>query len=265
MWSFELRVTDSGKPAETATSTSAVLTVQKASPSIAISLSSTSIVVGHTATGSAVLSGGYNVSGNVTYYVYSNGACSGTGIVVGSPVKVASSNVPSSASQVFNSAGTSGWYAVYSGDANNNPITSKCQALTVSLVISAPTSVTIGAGSTVHFMVNATDPDSTQPIQLNVNNRPSGASFPPSQSSSIVSSLFTWTPTTAGNYNVTFTAEAGGVTTSLEVTIHVNAAAKAAPLPILQYSIFGIVGFLIVLSAAVILRRFQNPKRKLSS
>ena len=67
---------------------------------------------------------------------------------------------------------------------------------------------------------------------------------------------------TPGDYNVTFTATAGGVSTSSEVTIHVIAPVKAASLPLLSYSIFGVLGFLAVLAAALLLRRFQNPRRK---
>jgi hypothetical protein len=240
------------------------LTVTIAGLSITLTVSASALKVGSSLTLTASLIGGFQSTGTLAYDYVVGSACPSTTPKTFGTVTITDGAVPNLVGQTVDSAGIYRIYAVYGGDSNNNPTTSSCQTVTVSPVLSAPTSLTIGAGSTVHFMVNATDPDSTQPIQLNVNNRPSGASFASSQSSSTVSSLFTWTPTVAGDYNVTFTAEAGGVTTSLQVTIHVNAAAKTAPLPILQYSIFGIVGFVIVLIAAVILRRFQNPKRKLN-
>ena len=73
-------------------------------------------------------------------------------------------------------------------------------------------------------------------------------------------------PTEASTHSAgtrTFTAAAGGVSTSSQVTIHVIALNKTAPLPIVSYSIFGIVGFLAVLAVALLLRRYQNPRRKL--
>jgi hypothetical protein len=241
------------------------ISVNKASPLLTANLSDYTILVGNSVSISSGMSGGFEPSGTVTYEYVEGSSCLGTSPKTIAPtVTISGGVVPSSISQIFDSAGRYSLYASYEGDQNNAATTSNCMLLTVTPTLSAPTSLTVTAGSTVHFMVNATDPDFTQPIQLSVNTRPSGASFASSQSSSIVSSSFTWTPTMAGDYNVTFTAEAGGVTTSLEVTIHVNAAAKTAPLPILQYSIFGVVGFLVVLIAAVILRRFQNPRRKLN-
>jgi len=46
------------------------------------------------------------------------------------------------------------------------------------------------------------------------------------------------------------------------VTIHVSPVSKAAPLPILTYSVFGIVGFFAVVLVALVLRRIQTPRRK---
>jgi hypothetical protein len=139
--------------------------------------------------------------------------------------------------------------------------------LTVTPILSAPASLTVTDGSTLHFTVNATDPDTNQQVILSQVVLPSGATFPPAQSyTGTASSIFSWTPSTSlapGDYNATFTATAGGVSTSYEVTIHVVASAKAAPLPIVSYSIFGIVGFLAVTGVALLLRRFQNPRRKL--
>jgi hypothetical protein len=46
------------------------------------------------------------------------------------------------------------------------------------------------------------------------------------------------------------------------VTIHVSPVSKASPLPILSYSVFGIVGFLAVVAVTLVLRRLQSPRRK---
>src|SRR5207237_3562509 len=48
-----------------------------------------------------------------------------------STVTVTGGAVPTSGSQTFPIAGTFGWNAVYSGDANNSPATSACEPFTV--------------------------------------------------------------------------------------------------------------------------------------
>lgn len=263
-WSFRLQVTDSGSPPLTTVSQLISLTVQKDNPSIALTLSSAHLTVGGSATGSATISQGFQVSGNVTFHIFTATACTGASTVTLHSVPAGSTTVASSP-QVFNSAGTFAWDTVYSGDSNNVGAVSSCQLLTVVSTLSTPTSITVGTGSTVRFVVNSTDPNTSQTITLTSSNLPDGASFASSQSSGqgIVSSIFTWTPSSdqAGNYTVTFTATAGGVAATSQVTIHVNAVARAAPLPILTYSIFGVVGFVIVITAAILLRRFQNPRR----
>ena len=121
------------------------------------------------------------------------------------------------------------------------------------------------AGSTVRFVVNATD--SSKTVTLTASGLPLGATFSSTQSfAGGASSIFSWTPTDAqapGDYNVTFTAQdPQGVSTVSQVRIHVSAVSKAAPLPILSYSIFGVLGFLAVLAVALLLRRLQSPRKK---
>ncbi|HEV2120421.1 MAG TPA: hypothetical protein VGS11_10010 [Candidatus Bathyarchaeia archaeon] len=108
------------------------LTVNKASPTITTSLSQTTIPVGSSVTDSVTMTGGYQPSGTVAYSYFTGSSCTGTATSVGSPVTVTNGVVPGSSSQGFNSAGSYGWNAAYSGDANNNPITSACEPLTVS-------------------------------------------------------------------------------------------------------------------------------------
>src|SRR5439155_843543 len=132
-----------------ATSSCEPLTINKASPTISTSLSSNPITVGGSVTDSATLSnnaiavGGSvsdsatlsgvtaNAGGTVTYSFFSGSTCAGTGTPVGNPVTVVNGVVPNSASQVFNTAGSFSWSAVYSGDANNGGATSVCEPLTV--------------------------------------------------------------------------------------------------------------------------------------
>jgi hypothetical protein len=96
---------------------------------------------------------------------------------------------------------------------------------------------------------------------------PAGATFVSTQCfAGSASSVFSWTPTdsqASSDYTVTFTAkDARGAVSSAQVTIHVSAVNKAAPLPILSYSVFGIVGFSAVVAVALVLRRIQITRRK---
>jgi len=144
--------------------------------------------------------------------------------------------------------------------------TAPCEPLTVISppALSIPGAQTVTAGSTVRFTVNATDGLKT--VTLIPSGLPPGATFVSTQSfTGGTSSLFQWTPSDAqapGDYNVTFTAVAGSVSTRSEVTIHVLAPVKAAPLPIVSYSIIGLIGFIAIISVAFLLRRFQNPRRR---
>jgi hypothetical protein len=82
----------------------------------------------------ATLSGATsNAGGTVTYFYFSGMTCSGTPTTVGT-VTVASGVVPASPSVSYVTAGGYSWYAVYSGDVNNNnnvPVTSPCEPLSI--------------------------------------------------------------------------------------------------------------------------------------
>jgi hypothetical protein len=117
----------------------------------------------------------------------------------------------------------------------------------------------------VRFIVNATDGSKT--VTLTASGLPPGATFSSTQSfAGGASSIFSWTPSDSqapGNYNVTFTAQdAQGVSTVSQLTIHVSPLNRSPSLPILSYSVFGIVGFLAVVAVALVLRRVQSPRRK---
>jgi plastocyanin len=263
-------LSDNGSPSQSVNSASVALTVKKASPTIATTLSPSSITAGGSVTDSAALTGGYQAGGNVTYEFFLSPTCTGTPTIVGSPVAVANGSVPNSASQKFTTAGGYSWTASYSGDINNNAIVGNCQTLTVVAppTLSVPGSQSVSAGSTVRFIVNATGAGGCNGVTLSPSGAlPAGATFGSTQCfATSATSVFSWTPTDSqapGDYTVTFTAtDANHSVTASQVTIHVSPVSKAAPLPILTYSAFGIVGFLAVVLVAVVLRRAQTPKRK---
>src|SRR3989475_3056496 len=113
------------------TSSCASLTVNKANPTITTSLSLTVVPVGSSVSDSATMTGGFQVGGTVTYVFFVGSSCNGTPTTVGSPVAVSNGVVPGSTSQAFNNAGAYSWNAAYSGDSNNNQVTSPCEPLTV--------------------------------------------------------------------------------------------------------------------------------------
>jgi LPXTG-site transpeptidase (sortase) family protein len=116
-----------------------VLTVNKISPTIAITLSATSAPVGTAVYANAVLSGAtINAIGSVTYSIYTNSAYTGTPIVAGIE-SVASGVVPDSNSITFDTPGTYYWQVVYSGDANNNGATGITNGiLTITSTVNTP-------------------------------------------------------------------------------------------------------------------------------
>src|SRR5207245_1666216 len=137
-----------------ATSACEPLTVQMASPTIATTLSSTTIVVGNTVTDSSTLTSSFNAGGTVTYSVFTNGACTAPGTAV-STVTVTGGVVPNSRAVRFNSTGSFSFNAVYSGDANNNGATSPCEPLTVTKA--SPTIATTLSATTITVGQSVTD------------------------------------------------------------------------------------------------------------
>ena len=114
----------------TITGTQGGITVTKASPSIATTLSPPSIAVGGQAHDTATLTGSVNSTGSATviYSYYTNNTCSAGQSAVNTVTVNTSGTVPNSSNVTFNTAGTYYWQAVYSGDANNNGASSPCTA-----------------------------------------------------------------------------------------------------------------------------------------
>src|SRR2546427_10466888 len=95
------------------------LTVNKASPIVTTTLSQNVITVGNSVSDSVTISNGFQAGGTVAYSFYTGSTCSGIPTIVGSPVTVTNGAAPSSVLQPFNTAGSFGWNAAYSGDSNN--------------------------------------------------------------------------------------------------------------------------------------------------
>jgi hypothetical protein len=113
--------------------------VVKSKPSIATTLSKTTVSIGGSVSDSATLSAEAtaDAGGTVTYTVYTDNACSAGARDAGT-VQVVNGLVPDSNVLTFGHAGTFYWQAVYSGDAKNNGATSPC----TSEVLVVPPNVT---------------------------------------------------------------------------------------------------------------------------
>jgi uncharacterized protein (DUF2237 family) len=110
----------------TSVCTEEVVVVNPNNPTIATTLSATSVAIGSTVHDSSALTGATaNAGGTVTYTVYNNNLCT-TGARDAGTKTVTNGIVPDSDGLVFNNAGDFYWQAVYSGDNNNNGATSVC-------------------------------------------------------------------------------------------------------------------------------------------
>ncbi len=140
-----------------------------ASPTIATTLSATTIVVGQTVTDSSTLTGATaTAGGTVSYLLFLNGACTAPSSTV-SIVTVTNAVVPNSRAVLFNATGSYSFQASYSGDTGNNPALSPCEPLTVnkantstSLTSSANPSV-FGQSVTFTATVSVTAPGAGSP------------------------------------------------------------------------------------------------------
>jgi parallel beta-helix repeat protein len=139
------------------------LTVQAVTPALTTTVSSTGIPLGGSVTDQATLTGGYpatGVTGTVTYDFYiltiTGGNCYPASLVSSQTVPVGSGNsVPPTSPITPASTGTYSFQASYSGDPNNNPVTSACEVLTVTQKATptvtttvTPPSITIGGSAT---------------------------------------------------------------------------------------------------------------------
>jgi hypothetical protein len=147
---------DTKNNSATSACTTETLVVNPLGPSIATTLSSSSIPVGGSVHDSATLTGTTpDAGGTVTYTVYTNNTCT-QGARDAGTVTVTNGSVADSNSLAFNSAGTFYWQAAYSGDNNNNPASSVCTSETLVVSPLGPSIATslsannVPVGSSVH-------------------------------------------------------------------------------------------------------------------
>jgi hypothetical protein len=129
----------------------------KATPTIATSLSASSITIGGSATDTATFSGAYNPTGSVTFTAYSNSACT---TLVYSSTKAVSGSASTSGSFTPTSVGTYYWKASYPGDSYNTAYTTTCGAGGESLTVNkaSPTiTTTVSSGGTILVGKSASD------------------------------------------------------------------------------------------------------------
>jgi hypothetical protein len=134
-------------PASSGCGTESV-TISKASPAIATSPGPGG-TVGTAVTDTATLAGGYHPTGTIEFMAYGPSATASclTTPVFDQTVTVSGDGGHSSASFTPSEAGTYWWAASYSGDTNNNPITSGCDQEQVSIAKASPAITTAPAAS----------------------------------------------------------------------------------------------------------------------
>ncbi len=102
-------------------------------PTLTTQLSATTVMQGGSVSDTAILAGGNDPAGTLTFFVSTVDSCPTIGATqVGSAAVVSGDGNYVSNSQSFNTAGNNYWYAAYSGDANNNAVTSPCEPLIIS-------------------------------------------------------------------------------------------------------------------------------------
>jgi len=155
-----------------ATSNREIVTVV-ATTSITTTLSSDSIAIGGSVTDTAILSGGANPTGIITFTMHNLPDCSDPGTIVGT-IAVSGNGPYTSQSFTPSSLGTFYWQATYSGDADNSGAADDCgvpasEILTVNLAsptvttsLSNSGSITIGGSAADSAtLVGAYDPTGT--------------------------------------------------------------------------------------------------------
>src|SRR3989441_1624115 len=198
------------------------LTVNKQTPTITTTINpSSSIVVGASATDQATITGAFpssGVSGTVTYRFFGpgNGVCNGAPVSNQVVTVGAGNSVPPSNSQTPSSAGQYSFNATYSGDSNNNQVTSNCELLTVNLIstttgIVCGSSVTVGVPTSCTVTVSDVTPGTLTPTgTVNLSSNSTGTFSPPSPctlqgTANSATCMVSYTPFVLGAHNITAT------------------------------------------------------------
>jgi hypothetical protein len=117
--------------------------VSQAAPGVGTTASA-AVTVGGTISDSALLSGGVNPTGTLTFSLYgpNNATCTGSPIFTSTVVVSGNGSYVSTPAFTTASAGTYRWIANYSRDATNVPTTNPCNAANESVIVTAPRTIT---------------------------------------------------------------------------------------------------------------------------
>ncbi len=132
--------------------------VTKVTPTITTAANPASVTVGGSADDQAIVSGGYNPTGTITWSLYSNSSCTGTAVfTTTSGGTVSGNNTYTSGSYPTTSVGTYTWKISYPGDSNNNSV-SACGGTGETLTVNkATTSLSTAASTNVSVGQSVTD------------------------------------------------------------------------------------------------------------
>ncbi len=128
---------DSNNASVTSGTASEPVLVSPASPAINTSQQPATALVGSSIADKATVSGGYNPSGTVTFYLYGNSAGTGTPLYT-DPNVALSGGTATSVGYTATATGTDYWVATYNGDSNNASVTSGAASEPVSITTASP-------------------------------------------------------------------------------------------------------------------------------
>jgi hypothetical protein len=131
-----------------------LVTIDPASPTLATTPNPQTGTVGDTLNDTAVLSGGFNPTGSITFKLYppADATCSGDPVFSQQVTVNGNGSYNTTTGHVADQAGTWRWTAYYSGDVNNNSASSGCTEELV--LIEKPTAITL-PGSSFNVEANA--------------------------------------------------------------------------------------------------------------
>ena len=131
--------------------------VSQAGPTITTTASAT-VTLGGAVSDSAVIAGGFNPTGTITFRLYgpNDATCGSAPVFTSAAVPVNGNNTYGSGNFTPTAAGTYRWIATYSGDGNNSGVAGACNAANESVVVnkitptmSTQASAGVGLGATV--------------------------------------------------------------------------------------------------------------------
>ncbi len=215
----------------------AAVTVTAANTTVATHASNP-VAVGGAITATATIAGGFNPNGTITFSLYgpNNTTCNAPAAFT-SAVSVTGNGPYTSAAFTANTAGTYRFTAAYSGDTNNNPAATACNAAnanvavtTAAATLTAAASPSLPAGGAITdtaTIAGATTPTGTVTFTLYGPNDTTCSATPAFNSTSSVTANATYTSgaytaTAAGTYR--FTAAYSGDTNNTAAATACNAA-----------------------------------------